>query len=323
MSTRALSRQRPRDLHELLLGDREIADARVERELRAPHVAQRASRDLFDAAAVDRPEARRLPPQRHVLGHGHVRAQRELLAHDRHPAARASCGERGTEGGAVQHDLARVGRDRAGEDLHERALPRAVLPDDRVHLARLGLEVDLGERLGRAERARHAADRETRRLFVHHVSAHSPSHFFRSGWSNAAISGCARFALFTSLAPVSIRLLDRLAAEHLRHRLHRELADAEGVLHDERVDLARRRAPATSLLDASNPMSRIFPASPALRSASSMPKVVDSFGAKTPATPPEAAFCAASRLSLVANALSVVAPRVLVRAHDGRRPGAP
>jgi hypothetical protein len=39
-----------------------------------------------------------------------------------------------------------------------------------------------------------------------------------------------------------------------------------------------------------------------------MPKVVDSLGANTPLTSPEAALWAASRLSLVANADSVVAP---------------
>ena len=39
-----------------------------------------------------------------------------------------------------------------------------------------------------------------------------------------------------------------------------------------------------------------------------MPNVVDSFGQKTPSTPPVLALCAASRFSLVANALSVVAP---------------
>ncbi len=50
-------------------------------------------------------------------------------------------------------------RDGAREHLHQRALPRAVLADDGVDLARVRLEIHRDQRLRRAERARDAADR--------------------------------------------------------------------------------------------------------------------------------------------------------------------
>ena len=50
---------------------------------------------------------------------------------------------------AVDQELAVVGLDDAGEDLHERRLAGAVLADERVHRARLDREADVGERPAR------------------------------------------------------------------------------------------------------------------------------------------------------------------------------
>ena len=68
------------------------------------------------------------------------------------PAACASSGERTRKRLAEERDLAGIGPDRAGEHLHERALPGAVLSDQRVHLAALAGQTGAGERLDTSER---------------------------------------------------------------------------------------------------------------------------------------------------------------------------
>ena len=178
----------------------------------------------------------------------------------------------------------------------------------------MGLEVDPRERLGRAERARTL--RGPRDGPSPSPAFHSPSHFFRSGWRSVRIAGSPRLAFVTSFAPVSMRLSTVSPRKTAAHRLHRELADAE-------TGPARRGrrcppcpAPEQLVRRIEARRSESSPRAPpsAARGASRTSSTRS--GAKTPLTPPALAFCAASRLSLVAKALSVVAPRVLVRAHD-------
>ena len=57
-------------------------------------------------------------------------------------AAGRRAGERIVDGVAVEADLAGVGAGEAVDDLHQRALAGAVLADERVHLARVDVEVD-------------------------------------------------------------------------------------------------------------------------------------------------------------------------------------
>ena len=91
-----------------------------------------------------------------VLGDGEAVDDVELLVHGRD--AHAERGDGGGDGGrlALPDDLAAVGLVRAGEDLDERRLARAVLPEDAVHLAGDDVEVDAAqgddtrERLGDA-----------------------------------------------------------------------------------------------------------------------------------------------------------------------------
>ncbi len=68
-----------------------------------------------------------------VLGHGQVREDGRLLVHrdDPEPVRRLRAADRC--GSPVDEQLALVGLDDAGEDLHERRLAGAVLADERVH----------------------------------------------------------------------------------------------------------------------------------------------------------------------------------------------
>ena len=72
----------------------------------------------------------------------------------------ASCGPVKLHGLAVEQDLARVGEDDARDGLDQRRLAGAVVADQGHHLARVDLEVDLGERLHGAEALAHAAQGE-------------------------------------------------------------------------------------------------------------------------------------------------------------------
>ncbi len=69
------------------------------------------------------------------------------------PARRASCGPRGAKRCAGQLDASGVGRMRTAEDLHQRALARAVLADQGQHLARAHIQVHAAQRLRRARSA--------------------------------------------------------------------------------------------------------------------------------------------------------------------------
>ena len=77
-----------------------------------------------------------------VLGHRHVRTERDLLV-DESDAEFLGAGRRGDlDRLAVEEDLAAVGPEDAVDDVHQRRLSRAVLAGDGVHLAAPQLEVD-------------------------------------------------------------------------------------------------------------------------------------------------------------------------------------
>ena len=139
-----LAVQRLQDLHALLLADRELPDprARVDREA----VAGRELRDPSLGSAGMKSERSPLAAvvaEHDVLGDGERLDQPEVLVH--HPDARVERVSRPAELDrvAVKSDLALIGPVEPGEDVRERALAGAVLPQQRVHLTRRGLEVDV------------------------------------------------------------------------------------------------------------------------------------------------------------------------------------
>src|SRR5207245_4480009 len=93
-----------------------------------------------------------------VLGDGEVGEDHRLLIHRGDPEGlrleRASHAHQT----AVDMELPGVGLLDAGHDLDERRFSRAVLPEQRVDLARLKLEGNIVERLNRAEALRDAPD---------------------------------------------------------------------------------------------------------------------------------------------------------------------
>ena len=79
------------------------------------------------------------------------------------PAACAARGSAKRTGCAVEQHFASVGREDAGEDVHQRRLAGAVLAEQRVNLAALEVEIDAAQSLHAAEMLGDAAHGEQRR----------------------------------------------------------------------------------------------------------------------------------------------------------------
>src|SRR4029077_13755613 len=118
---------------------------------------------------------------------GEVRTQGELLMNGGHAAPPRIRLVARRERSVVQTHRARVRWERAGEDVHERALSRAVLADERVDLSGAHLEVDARERRRRAESLGNAGELEQRRVLYFRYSSRGGE---RSFWD----AGASRFA---------------------------------------------------------------------------------------------------------------------------------
>ena len=111
---------------------------------------------LLDRARMQREARTRavVVAEQHVLGDGEGLDEPEVLVHHRDARGERVARRREPYGLAPQLDRAGIGLVEPGEDVRERALPRAVLTEQRVHLADRGLEVDgvvcehAGEALG-------------------------------------------------------------------------------------------------------------------------------------------------------------------------------
>ena len=169
-----------------------------------PSSAERRDRRLAHPIALDQADgagnaaAHRLDAQHDILHHAQVRRERQLLVD--HRDAGLPRGQRIARrvSGAVEPHLPGVRRQRARENRHQRALPGAVLADERADLAATHGEIHGIERHGRAEGLAHAAHLESRR-------AHGFSHFDRSGCSSSLASGSFMRSRVISRTPVSIR----------------------------------------------------------------------------------------------------------------------
>ena len=156
--------ERARDLDELLLGDREIANQRHRVALEADPVGDRAGL-LGEAPPADEEPRARLAADEHVLGDRHVGGEGEFLVDGDDAGALGVVGRREGDRLAEELDLARVGAVRAGQDLEQRRLAGAVLAEQGVDLGRPDFEMDVLERLHAGEAladAGHLEDRTVR-----------------------------------------------------------------------------------------------------------------------------------------------------------------
>ena len=185
----------PRDLRQAQRGRRLVHDheARVLRqgagdgdELTLPRVeaaddatAERALAErgehrgaaFVDGAAIEQPDDRPgLAPEAHVLARGQGTDEQQFLGDDGDAVGDRLAGRGEANGPAVELELAREALDLAGQDADQRGLARAVLPDQRVHLAGGNRKIDIGQRAhareghADADRLEHGRHRQGRRL---------------------------------------------------------------------------------------------------------------------------------------------------------------
>jgi hypothetical protein len=96
--------------------------------------------------------AARCVPEEDVLGDGELRKQQQFLVNRGDAAlARLARGER-LEPLVADPDGSGIGSVHAGDDLDERGLARAVLPEQRVDLTRPNLKVDVLQHANAGER---------------------------------------------------------------------------------------------------------------------------------------------------------------------------
>ena len=135
------------------------------RDARAGRAPRRRSGDARGGAGI--PARTRSCPSRMLASTVRCGRQGQLLVDHRHAAASASPRAAGGVRLAVQRHRARVGPVGPAEDLHQRALARAVLADQRADLARADGERDAVERPGRAERLADAVHLQKRGRVAH------------------------------------------------------------------------------------------------------------------------------------------------------------
>jgi hypothetical protein len=154
----------------LALSSREPGDRLAHgAQRRHGEAVERRTRLLLHRRLVEHRARHLLAPEVHVRDHVEVVREREILVHDLDPELGRVAGAVDRDRPAVEADLALVERVDPGDPLDQRRLAGAVVADERHHLAGPDLEIDLVERLHRAEALRHAAKLEDRCRVRHRV----------------------------------------------------------------------------------------------------------------------------------------------------------
>ncbi len=151
------------DRDDLALRDRQVADRRIERQVRI-EPCERGQRGFPHGAAGRRLErAAELMVDRNVLQHGQVGEQRQVLEDDLDAERLGLVRRQLLMGHPVDRDRAAwIGRMNAGQDLDQGRFAGAVLPHQAVDLARLDRPVDGIERNRSAEALSDAGKRQER-----------------------------------------------------------------------------------------------------------------------------------------------------------------
>ena len=147
-----LAHERARDLHQLLVGQREALGRRVEVELAEPDPRQRGGGQAPLLGAVQPPAPAALLAEHHVVDHRHRGQHRQLLEDRGHAAGEGLPRIGEAHRAPVDQDLPRVRLHVPGEQPHERRLAGAVLAHEGVHAAGAADEVDAVERAHARER---------------------------------------------------------------------------------------------------------------------------------------------------------------------------
>ncbi len=145
-----VGRQRFGDLHHLLFGNRQLAHHLVGVEVDL-QLVQDAARFLFHVAVGQRQHVRFFPAQEDVFRHGQVAAHVQFLMDDRPAEFLRLPGREVAVFLPENFHAAVIAVVYAAEHLHQRAFPRAVLPQQGHNLARAKLEMHVVQRFDARE----------------------------------------------------------------------------------------------------------------------------------------------------------------------------
>ncbi len=145
--------ERPGDLGELALRNRQLLDRRGHGRLDSEH-AHRLGRAPVHLPVINHKPTAEFASEKHVLGDRQVRREHDLLVNQNDAAPLRVDRARQLDRRTVEPDRAASRGQMAAEHLHQRRLARAVLADDRVDLAGARGDRDVAQNLDRAERAR-------------------------------------------------------------------------------------------------------------------------------------------------------------------------
>ncbi len=144
--------QRPRDLHELLLGRGQVADQGAARQRDTEEALQRLTAPRLERRPPDA-EARnaRFSSEKQGLADGRGRYEQAVLVNEGDAGLGSLGGRDLGQGLAEQRDGARVGLDQPGQDLDQRRLAGAVLAHETVNRSLGDRQRGAVERQGGAE----------------------------------------------------------------------------------------------------------------------------------------------------------------------------
>ena len=124
-------------LQEVLLGDREVDDTVLEVD-REPDIVEERLHGIPLVSRLAQPGLRHRDPE--VLGDRHVGQHGRVLVDDRDTGLRGRCRVEAVEDVSVENQRPLVGPQFPGGNAHQGRLPRAVLTEQRMHLARAELQ---------------------------------------------------------------------------------------------------------------------------------------------------------------------------------------
>jgi hypothetical protein len=140
------------DLDDLLGADAKAADGRRGRDVEF-ELTQQVRRGSVHGVIVDEAQARaRFAAEKDVLGDSEFGEEVEFLVDDCHAGGLGVAGAGEADELAIDRDLALVGREDPGEDVHERALAGAVFAEQGVESAAADCDLHVVEGAHAGER---------------------------------------------------------------------------------------------------------------------------------------------------------------------------
>src|SRR5687768_12507894 len=161
-------------------------------------LGEQRARPRSRGGPIDPSAPRHLVAEEDVVHDRQVRAERELLMNERDSAATPVARGGGSIPLTVQEHLATIGLHLAGDDVHERALPRPILSQQCQHLAGVNRQIHPVERDRRAVVLRDAGDPQP--------GGHCLLRYFSTGGLVSSLdAGSSMFSGVTRDTPVSMR----------------------------------------------------------------------------------------------------------------------